>query len=203
MQKWQIVVALAMATIAEPGLAQDIVKYKSAVVALTEDPALRKTFESDLVAKARTHDYDAVTSYDLVPNVGDVDNKDFIDTLVTRGVQAVLMIRPAAIGEGSSLDSVRQEVSPKTLADMRSFAKKVSGSSGDDLIAVVHMAIYLLRGGESELISSGAVWLDEPVETREEGIERLQNLMLANVDAARPQIRQYLRLPPLPDGSAK
>ena len=203
MQKWHVLVVFAAMTVVGPALSQDVVKYKSAVVALTEDPALRQAFESDLAAKARTHDYDAVTSYDLVPNVGDVDAKDFIDTLVSHGVQAVLMIRPAAIGEGSSLDSVRKEVSPKTLADMRSFAKKVSGSSGDDLIAVVHMAIYVLRGGESELISSGAVWLDEPVKTREEGIERLQNLMLANVDAARPQIRQYLRLPPLPDKPAK
>jgi hypothetical protein len=199
----RVFVAFAIGVLACHASAQDVVRYKSAVVALTDDAQLRQSFERDLAAKARTHDYDAVASYDLVPNVGDVDNKGFVDTLVSHGVQAVLMIRPAAVGEGSSLDSVRKEVSPKTLADMRSFAKKVSGSSGDDLIAVVHMAIYLLRGGESELISSGAVWLDEPVETREEGIERLQNLMLANVDAARPQIRQYLRLPPLPEKSAK
>jgi hypothetical protein len=198
----RLLVASAIAVLAVPAIAQEVVRYKSAVVALTDDPALRQSFERDLVAKARTHDYDAITSYDLVPNVGDVDNKDFVRTLSSHGVQAVLMIRPAAVGEGSSLDSVRKEVSPKVLADMRSFARKVSGSSGDDLIAVVHTAIYLLRGGESELISSGAVWLDEPVETREEGIERLQNLMLANVDAARPQIRQYLRLPPLPDKAA-
>jgi hypothetical protein len=199
----RVFVAVAFVVLAGHASAQDVVRYKSAVVALTDDPGLRQSFESELAAKARTHDYDAITSYDLVPNVGDVDNKGFIETLAALGVQAVLMIRPAAIGEGSSLDSVRKEVSPKTLADMRSFAKNVSGSSGDDLIAVVHMAIYLLRGGESELISSGAVWLDEPVKTREEGIERLQNLMLANVDAARPQIRQYLRLPPLPEKSAK
>jgi hypothetical protein len=203
MRKWSVLVALAIAAVAGPALSQDVVRYKSAVVALTDDAQLRQSFERELAAKARTHDYDAIASYDLVPNVGDVDNKGFVDTLVASGVQAVLMIRPAAVGEGSSLDSVRKEVSPKVLADMRSFARKVSGSSGDDLIAVVHMAIYLLRGGESELISSGAVWLDEPVETREEGIERLQNLMLANVDAARPQIRQYLRLPPLPDKAAQ
>jgi hypothetical protein len=203
MKNWQVLVACVGAVLAGPALAQDAVRYKSAVVALTDDAELRQAFERELVAKARTHDYDAVTSFDLVPNVGDLDNKDFIGTLASKGIQAVLMIRPAAIGEGSSLESVRKEVSPKVLADMRSFAKKVSGSSGDDLIAVVHMAIYLLRGGESELISSGAVWLDEPVKTREEGIERLQNLMIANVDAARPQIRQYLRLPPLPDNSAK
>jgi hypothetical protein len=199
----RVLVAVAIVVLAGPASAQDVVRYKSAVVALTDDPELRQSFERELVAKARTHDYDAITSYDLVPNVGDIDNKGFIEMLVAHGVQAVLMIRPAAIGEGSSLESVRKEVSPKTLADMRSFAKKVSGSSGDDLIAVVHMAIYVLRGGESELISSGAVWLDEPVETREVGIERLQNLMLANVDAARPQIRQYLRLPPLADRAAK
>ncbi|HEX7081800.1 MAG TPA: hypothetical protein VF329_12375 [Gammaproteobacteria bacterium] len=35
------------------------------------------------------------------------------------------------------------------------------------------------------------------METREEGIERLQDLIVANVDAARPAIRRLLGLPPL------
>ena len=170
-------------------IAQEI-RYKSAVVALTEDPALRAEFERTLVAKAREHDYDAITSYDLVPSVSDVKSKDFVDTMLANGVKAVLMIRPAAIGPGSSLDSVRKEVSPKVLTDMRGFAKKVSDSDGDDLIAVVHMAIYLFYGRDPELISSGAVWLDEPVTDRAEGIARLQDLVVANVDAARPAIRQ-------------
>jgi hypothetical protein len=170
--------------------------YKAAVVALTEDPALRAEFERTLVAKAREHNYDAVSSYDLVPNVTDVKNREFIDTMLAERVDMVLLVRPAAVGPGSSLDSVRKEVSAKVLTDMRDFAKKVSDSDGDDLIAVVHMAVYLFYTRDLEVISSGAVWLDEPVTDRAEAISRLQDLMLENLDAARPGIRRFYRLNP-------
>jgi hypothetical protein len=170
--------------------------YKAAVVALTEDPALRADFERSLVAKARDHNYDAVASYDLVPNVTDIDSREFVDTMLAERVDMVLLVRPSAVGPGSSLDSVRKEVSAKTLTDMRDFARKVSDSDGDDLIAVVHMAVYLFYTRDLEVISSGAVWLDEPVEDRAEAISRLQDLMLENLDAARPGIRRFYRLNP-------
>lgn len=168
--------------------------YKAAVVALTEDPALRADFERELVAKAREHNYDAVTSYDLVPEVTDVDNREFVDTMLANRVDVLLLVRPAAIGPDASLDSVRQEVSAKTLTDMRDFAKEVSGSDGNDLIAVVHLGVYLFYGRDPEVISSGAVWLDEPVLDRAEAIARLQDLVIENIDAARPGIRRHYRL---------
>jgi hypothetical protein len=170
--------------------------YKAAVVALTEDPALRADFERSLVAKAREHNYDAVASYDLVPDVTDIDSREFVDTMLAERVDLVLLVRPAAVGPGASLDSVRKEVSAKTLTDMRDFARKVSESDGDDLIAVVHMAVYLFYTRDLEVISSGAVWLDEPVTDRAEAISRLQDLMLENLDAARPGIRRFYRLNP-------
>jgi hypothetical protein len=188
--------ALAIAAAAS-GQGRENRIYKSAVVALTEDPALRADFERQFVAKARERNYDAVTSYDLVPTVTDVDNREFVDTMLANKVDLVLLLRPAAIGPDSSLDSVRKEVSAKTLTDMRNFAKKVSDSDGDDLIAVVHMAVYLFYGRDPEVISSGAVWLDEPVQDRAEGIARLQDLVLENLDAARPAIRRYYRLAPV------
>jgi len=171
--------------------------FKSAVVALTDDAALRADFEREIVAKARARNYDAITSYDLVPDVTDVDNREFIDTMLANNVDVVVLLRPAAIGPGSSLDSVRKEVSAKTLTKMRSFAKQVSESGADDLIAVVHMAIYLFYTRDLEVISSGAIWLDEPVQDRAEAIERLQDLTLDTIDAARPSIRRYYRLAPI------
>jgi len=170
--------------------------YKAAVVALTQDPALRADFERQFVVKAREHNYDAVTSYDLVPTITDVRNKAFVDTMLANKIDILLLVRPAAIGPGASLDSVRKEVSAKTLTDMRDFAKKVSGSTGNDLIAVIHQAVYLFYGREPEVISSGAVWLDEPVSDRAEAIARLQDLMLENLDAARPGIRRFYRMNP-------
>jgi hypothetical protein len=173
------------------------VTFKAAVVVLS-NPMVRKEFEDGLVAKARAHRYDAITSYDLVPKVSDVRDRNFIKTLTAKGVQAVLMVRPAAVGPKSSLDAVKKEVSPDVLADMRAFAKEVSPSGADDLIAVVHLAIYMIDTGKPELVAPGAVWLDEPVKDRDEGIARLQDLIVANVDAARPAIRKHYGLPPLP-----
>jgi hypothetical protein len=174
--------------------------FKAAVVALTNDSELRADFERQIVTKARERNYDAITSFDLVPDVSDVNNRAFVDAMLANDVDVVLLLRPAAIGPGSSLDSVRKEVSAKTLTNMRGFAKKVSNSDGDDLIAVVHMAAYLFYGRDLEVISSGAIWLDEPVQDRAEAILRLQDLTLDTIDAARPSIRRYYRLAPV--GSA-
>jgi hypothetical protein len=184
---------LAMAAHAQPPAPT----YKSAVVALTDDIELRRSFETELVALARTHAYDAVTSYDITSDVDSLDRDEFLEALAERGIQTVLMVRPAAVGEGSSLEAVRNEVSSRMFQDMQRFARQLSGSGSADLIAVVHLAIYALTGDRPEFISSGAVWLDEPVTDRAEGIRRLQALILQNVDAVRPAIRRHLGLPPL------
>jgi hypothetical protein len=177
--------------------AQDLVTLKSAVVTLAAQPELRAEFENGLVRKARDAKYNAVSSYDLVPDVSDVDNRDFIKRMLTNGVGAVLMVRPAAVGDDASLDSVKAAVSPAVYANMRAFARELSPSGEQDILAVVHLAIYLISIDGAELISSGAVWLDEPNPSRAEGIERLQNLILANVNAVRPAIREHLGLPPI------
>lgn len=179
------------------GAAQDVVTLKSAVVALAAQPELRAEFEEGLVAKARDVQYNAVPSYDLVPDVADVNNRDFIKKMLTNGIGAVLMVRPAAVGPDASLESVKDAVSPGVYANMRAFAGELSPSAEDDILAVVHLAIYLISIDGAELISSGAVWLDEPNPSREEGIERLQNLIVANVNGVRPAIREHLGLAPL------
>jgi len=176
---------------------QQTVTLKSAIVALAVEPELRAEFEESLVAKALALDYNAVTSYDLVPDITAVDDADFIRRLVSNGIGAVLMVRPAAVGPGSTLESVKDAVSPSVYANMRAFARELSASGEEDLLEVVHLGLYLLSVHGWELVSSGAVWLDEPYPTREEGVERLQNLIVANVNGVRPAIRQHLGLPPL------
>lgn len=189
---------LASLVAATASAQQPVQTFRAAVVALTEDAALRQSFESELVAIAKAHSYDAVTSYDITSDVASLDTNAFLQALASRGVQAVLMVRPAAVGQGSSLEAVRNEVSNKTFADMQKFAKRPSGPGANELIAVVHLAIYTLTAKKPELVSSGAVWLDEPVADRADGIKRLQGLILSNVDAVRPSIRRHLGLPPLP-----
>ena len=174
-------------------------RYKLAMVALTEDPQVRIDFEDGLAAKFRENDYDAVASHDVVPDITDLDNADIVRRLSDAGVQGIVMMKPAAVGPGSSLESVRNEVDEEVYENMRSFAREISPSHDeDDLIAVIHTASYFIRGKRAELLSSGAVWLDQPVETREEGIAKLQDLIVANMNKARPAIREYLRMPPLP-----
>jgi hypothetical protein len=177
--------------------AQAPVTLKSAVVVLSDDPQLRQEVEDALVIKAREHAYDAVASHAIVADIADADSRAFMNTLGKSGIQAVLMLRPSAVGEGSSLESVRAEVSPETFERMREFAGEVSTAGTDDLIAVVHLGVYALDEGTASLLSSGAVWLDEEVATREEGVERLLDLVVTNIDGIRPAIRRHLGLPPL------
>lgn len=174
-------------------------RYKLAMVALTEDPQVRIDFEDGLAAKFRANDYDAVASHDIVPNITDLDNADIVRRLSEADVQGIVMMKPAAVGPGSSLEAVRDDVDSEVYENMRIFAREISPSHDeDDLIAVIHTASYFIRGKKAELLSSGAVWLDKPVETQEEGIEKLQDLIVANMNKARPAIREYLRMPPLP-----
>jgi hypothetical protein len=197
----QMIARVALLAIAACGVfpagAQDLVTLKSAVIALAAEPQLRAEFEDGLVEKARALKYNAVPSYDVVPDVTDVDDRDFIKRMLTNGVGAVLMVRPASVGANASLESVKEAVSPTVYANMRAFARELSRTGEADILAVVHLAIYLISIDGAELIGSGAVWLDEPAPSREEAMERLQNLIVANVDGVRPAIRDHLGLPPL------
>jgi len=178
---------------------QEFETFRSAVVALVDDDAARRAFEDDLVELARSHRYDALSSYQIVPSLADFSDDDVLATLAMSGIQAVLMLRPASIGPRSSLESVRNSISPAIFTNMHAFADLLSPAGSDELIAVVHMAIYTLGDNGAELASSGAVWLDEAVESRAQGIERLEALILANVDGVRPAIRARFGLPPLPE----
>lgn len=176
---------------------QGSVTLRSAVVVLAAEPELRAVFEEGLAAKAREHGYDAVTSYDLVPDVAELDDADFIERLALHGVEVILMIRPAAVGTGLTLEAVKNAVPPDIYSDMQAFARELSPSGEEDLLAVIHLAIYEIGEEGTQLISAGAIWLDEENPSQEEAIERLQNLILANVDGVRPAIREHLGLPPL------
>jgi len=177
--------------------AQSPVRLKSAVVVLSDDNALRQEMEQAVVGTAIEHNYDAVASYEITPDVSDLNSRDFLRALEDKGVQTVLMLRPAAVGAGSSLESVQREVSPEMFQVMREYAGAVSETGPDDLIAVVHIGIYTIDGGRATLLSSGAVWLDEEVESQEVGVERLLVLIADRIDAVRPAIREHLGLPPL------
>lgn len=197
MKTARILLTLAAIAAIQPAAAQDVRTVRAALVALTDDAQVRADFEDGLAVKAIEHGYDAVASHSIVPDVGDIDNRGFVRELTQAGVGVVLMMRPAAVGSGSSLESVRNAVSPNVYANMRDFAREISPSAGDDLFAVIHLGIYLIDADGAEPLSAGAVWLEEEVESQEEAIDLLQDLVLANVDAVRAPIREHLGLPPL------
>jgi hypothetical protein len=194
----RILTGFLLLAVSAGALAQSPVRLKSAVVVLSDDQALRQEIEHAVVAEALEHDYDAVPSHEIAPDADDLDGRAFLNKLADRGIRAVLMLRPAAVGEGASLELVRNEVSPEMFEAMRKFAGEVSTMGSDELIAVVHLAIYALDGNDATMLSSGAVWLDEDVSTREEGIARLLELIAMNIDNVRPAIRRHLGMPPLP-----
>jgi hypothetical protein len=172
--------------------------YRLAVVALAADPATREVFEDGLAAKLRADNYDAVASHTIIPAVTDFDDFGLASRLEEAGIQAIVMARPAEVGPGSSLESVKGQIPESDYADMRAFASRISPAhDADDLVAVVHAGFYMIRDSRVELLSSGAVWLDEPVASREEDIDKLQDLIVQNMNRARPAAREYLGLPPI------
>ena len=62
---------------------------------------------------------------------------------------------------------------------------------------MIHLGIYLLENNRPELLSAGAVWLDEAADSQDESIRLLQDLVLANANAVRGPIRDHIGLPPL------
>jgi hypothetical protein len=174
--------------------------YRLAVVALAEDPATRELFEDGLAAKLQANNYDAVASHTIIPAVTDFDDFGLASRLEEAGIQAIVMARPAEVGPGASIEYVKGRISASDYENMRAFAGRISPAhDADDLVAVVHAGFYMIRDGRVELLSSGAVWLDEPVASREEGIDKLQDLIVANMNRARPAAREYLGLPPIGD----
>jgi hypothetical protein len=194
-----LVFALVVAACSSSGEVADTPgeTYRLALVALVENPDTRASFEDGLATKLRASNYDAVSSHDIVPTAADLDNDDFVARLAENGIQGIVMMRPAAIGPESSLDSVRNEMSEAEYEDMRAFAREISPGKSDEVVAVVHTAFYMLDGDDAEMLSSGAVWLDEPPVSREDGIGKLQDLIVANMNRARPAVRQHLGLPPI------
>lgn len=193
----KILLALILTGVSSLASPQEAIRLKSAAVVLSDDPEFREAVEDRLVTLARANNYDVVTSYDFAPDVDTIDNRSFMSLLEQRGIDVVFMLRPAAVGADTSLDAVRNSVSPEVFGRMRQFAGEVTRVDPDHLVAVVHLAIYAIANGEAEFLSAGAVWLDEEVDSQDEAIERLLNLVLYNVNAVRPSIRRHLGLPPL------
>ncbi|HEX5420372.1 MAG TPA: hypothetical protein VFY39_10260, partial [Gammaproteobacteria bacterium] len=167
-----------------------------AVVVLVDDPKLRADLEDGVAAQLEGHGLDPVASHALAPNVRDVAKSDFLAVLKSRHVAGVFMLRPAPLGPGSSLQTVRSSVTPQMLRDFRAFAKRVSRIGPRESPAVVHIGVYLLEDGEPMLFTAGATWLDSDAGSRDEAVARLEHLVALNLEQAAPAIRHAAEAAP-------
>lgn len=163
-----------------------------AVVALVDDGELRAELEDGTAAKLEEGDLKALPSHEIVGDVGDVAGRKFLAVLGRRKLAGLLVLRPAPLGPETSLTTVRAAITPQMLRDFGGFAKRVSHIGPEEAPAVVHIAVYLLDGGDPRLLTAGATWLDAEPESRSDAAARLETLVALNIEQAAPAIRQAL-----------
>jgi len=174
----------------------NIHKVKFAVVAVADRIEDRTEVENTVSAQLQNHDFDAVASHTLIPGEFRVQDKSFRNQLLNKGVAAVLVLRPIEVGRDSSIESVVNYVESHTYSTVQDF---VAEYRGDDFTTTVVVEIggYRLTQTQTAKIWEGVVWLDGEVENREAGIARFSELILANVQNSRTQLRKSAGLPPL------
>ena len=167
-----------------------------AVVALVDDAKLRADIEDGVAAKLDGKELDLLGSHGLGSKVSDVAGKEFLAELEKRKIGGLLVLRPAPVGAETSLATVRAAITPEMLRDFRDFARRVSRIAPEDAPIVMHIAVYVLGEGEPRLLTAGATWLDREPATRDEAVERLDELVALNIERAAPQIRAALAAKP-------
>ena len=174
----------------------NIHRAKFAVVVLSDELDERIEVEDKISAKLQNHDFDAVASHKLVSRRFRVQDKSFRNQLIKQGVVAVLVLRPIEVGPDSSIKSVVAYVQSHNYSTVEKF---VADYRGDDFTTtvVVEVGGFRLRQTQTAKIWEGVVWLDGQVADREAGIAKLSDLILANLQKFRTQLRESAGLPPL------
>ncbi|HEU4617722.1 MAG TPA: hypothetical protein VFV10_06745 [Gammaproteobacteria bacterium] len=185
------VLSLALACAALPA-GRAAAAESFAVVALVDDAKLRAEIEDGVAAELDGKELEVQASHGLAEDVSEVASKDFLAALRKRKIEGILALRPAPVGEETSLTSVRAAITPEMLRDFRDFAKRVSRIGASDAPIVMHIGVYSLGNREPELLTAGATWLEKEPASREEAVKRLDELVALNVERATPQIREAL-----------
>ncbi|HEB27370.1 MAG TPA: hypothetical protein ENI05_06290 [Porticoccus sp.] len=169
---------------------------KFTVVALSKEHSIRRDFENELVKNLRANNYDAIASYSLLPDISSLHDPALRLKLQEEGIQGVLLLRPIDIGEQASIQSAQKQIAPKAYNTIEAFVTDYRG--GDfSTQAVVQVSGFLLSEAHTANFWQGIIWLDDNVKTREEGIEKLSDLVLSNLNASRGYLRKRLGFKPL------
>ena len=168
-----------------------------AVMALDIEDESRQLLEDALALRLQQNQYSASPSYPVIGDITEIDSSNIRVRLANAGMDAVLIIRPLDIGEKATIESVQQYLAPR---NYRTIAEFVDGYRGHDFDtqAVIHIVGYLFDENRSLPIWQGVMWFDDQVDSEEEGIDKIVDMVEFNLNHYRPAIRQQLGLPPLP-----
>jgi predicted transcriptional regulator len=169
---------------------------KFTVVVLSKEQSVRLDFENELVKSLRANNYDVIASHNLVPGMADFRDPNIAQKLQNEGVQGVLLLKPIDTGEQASITSAQKRVTSTTYNTIEAFVSDYRGGNFNTQ-AVVQVSGYLLSEGNTSNFWQGIIWLDEQVETQQEGIEKLTELVLSNLNASRGYLRKLLGFQPL------
>lgn len=168
---------------------------KFTVVVLSKEQAIRHYFEEKLVKNLRVNNYDAIASHSLIPDISKLRDPELRQKLQKEGIKGVLLLRPIDIGSQASIASVQEEISPKAYDSIEAFVTDYREGNFSTQ-AVIQVTGFLLTAEQETNFWQGIIWLDENVKTREEGIEKLSDLVLSNLNASRGYLRKRLGFKP-------
>ena len=169
---------------------------KFTVIVLSKEQTIRYDFEEKLVKNLRENNYDAIASHSLIPDISNLRDPELHQKLQKDGIKGALLLRPIDIGEQASITSAQKQIAPKAYDSIEAFVADYR--EGDfSTQAVVQVTGLLLTAEQASTFWQGVIWLDDNVKTQEEGIEKLSDLVLSNLNASRGYLRKRLGFKPL------
>jgi hypothetical protein len=169
---------------------------KFAVMALADQDDTRREFENQLVVRLRDDRYDATASYALIPDLEALGSNSVRQALLDVGIHAILILRPLEVAEGVALSPADLRLNPEEFTSVSRFISAYRGHDFD-LRTVVQIAGFMLDPDASRLFWHGVIWLDDPVETQQNRIDRIVDLVQFNLNQSRSALREQLGYPPL------
>ncbi len=195
--RWVFLLPLLFLLTTSFGHAQQEQQFlRFALLALTDDDQSRREFENQLVIRLQEDRFDAVASFELLPDPRGMAPGAVRRRLLDSGVQAVLILRPLELAEGTTLSPGQLQMSP---GEFTSVSRFISGYRGDKFAVrtVVQIAGFLLQRDASQLFWHGVIWLDDTVETEQNRIDRIVDLVQFNLNNSRSALRAQLGFPAL------
>lgn len=166
------------------------------VMALSDSNESRRAFENQLVNRLSEDRYDVIASYELISDLNTVRTDQIRSRLLESGIQAILILRPLEMAEGVELSAAQLQMSPGEFTSVSQF---ISAYRGDnfEIRTIVQIVGFLLQNDGVRLFWHGTIWLDDTVETEQNRIDKLVDLVQFNLNNSRSALRAQLGLPPL------